>query len=643
MQIFELHFNPKIKEGRFFDSFVYEPEHSSEKKLGSLYIVGELKNSLPSDNKFLDKLAQVIKKNYYRISYNSAEKALSEDLKTANHFLAEEVKKENVGWLGNLSFAVLSLKNFELNFTKTGDLKVLLIREGQISDIGKNLDLEDIEPYPLKVFFSVVSGKLTDNDIIIVLTKDVFNFFAQQNILNKIAGTKNLDKKKLKEILPANLFQKEGGAKISGVCLLAVIKKELKPKGTIIFRKDEKFSPKDFVWPIIPFFKKTKNKIVNWIKNIYKPARKQKKKEIKKNSFLDNLKGLPEKIIKAISFKKEKPIKEKKKEITKNKTEKESGLKTVFFFNFRLIKAILGKIPSFKEKKGRIILILILIFILIAGFLIFKKTEENKENKIKIPLEGIERKINLAEGFIILEDKEKASSLLKEAWLELMPLMEKESSFSSDINSLKETLEEKMKKINNLNFIENPEQVSNSNYQELFNPIVIPENLIPSADSEFNPDLSASYLSNLYFLDKKTCKVIKYSSLGKSSWSGPKLWKEGDKHCQKPKSMAIDGSIWILNKDNSLTQYFKGDYQKTINLDFFPFPEDITKIKTTTESYYFYLLEPVNKRIIITDKAGNIIKQFQSDKFDNLKDIVVSKNEKTIWVLNNNDIYKIEI
>ena len=62
MQIFELHFNPKLKEEQIFDSFVYEPENVYEKRLGSIYMVAELQNALPQNLKFLDELAKVIKK-----------------------------------------------------------------------------------------------------------------------------------------------------------------------------------------------------------------------------------------------------------------------------------------------------------------------------------------------------------------------------------------------------------------------------------------------------------------------------------------------------------------------------------------------------------------------------------------------------
>lgn len=199
MQIFELHFNPKLKEDQVFDTFIYEPESAYEKKLGSLYVAGELQNSLRSDSNFLDNLAQVVKKNYYTLSINSPEKALSHSSKKANEFLAEEVKKEHVSWLGNLNFAIFSLSELNLNFTKTGDLKILLIRQGQIIDIGKNLDLQEIDTYPLKIFFNTVSGRLIENDKILVLTKQIFDFLKEKSILSQIAKNQTkFDSKKLK-------------------------------------------------------------------------------------------------------------------------------------------------------------------------------------------------------------------------------------------------------------------------------------------------------------------------------------------------------------------------------------------------------------------------------------------------------------
>ena len=115
MQIFELHFGKKNKNEVIFDAFCYVPEHFHEKRLGSLFVVSELKNPLPQTSKLTDRIFQAIKTRFYTLSVNSSSSALAEGLKTTNEYLTEEVRKENVAWLGNLSLAVVSINNFEIN------------------------------------------------------------------------------------------------------------------------------------------------------------------------------------------------------------------------------------------------------------------------------------------------------------------------------------------------------------------------------------------------------------------------------------------------------------------------------------------------------------------------------------------------
>jgi len=571
MQIFELHFNPKLKEDQIFDSFVYEPENTYEKNLGGLYIVGELENTLPQNSKFLDNLTKIIKKNYYTFSVKSPEKALSQCLKKANEYLAEEVKKENVSWLGNLNFTILSLNNFNLVFTKTG---------GEIIDLGKNLDLRQIEPYPLKIFLNTVSGKLLQDDKILVLTKEVFEFLFQQNLLAKIAQTENINSKKIKEILPISLFTKDEGSKISGICFLAVLatKSEKAEKfQPILFQNEKKFSfpkiklpfklPKIFKKPRLPKIKLPRIKI---------PATNQ------------------------------------------------------------IIEKFL---PKTKIKK-KLILIAVLILILVFGFLIFKKAGETRENEIKKSLFEIQEKVNQAENFLIFKNDEQANILFKEAWEEISLLAEKESSLKTDALSLKESIEEKLIELNKLETIENPELVNEPDPGLFSSPS---SSFVNPPLFEFSFDLSASYLSNLYFLDKKTCEIIKYSRLGNLNWSSAKKWMKDKGPCSNPKSMTVDGSVWILNGDNSILRYYSGSFEESIILNFFPFPENITQIKTKKNIPYLYLLEPVKNRVIVIDKKGEIIKQFQSEKFNNLKDLDISQDGKTIYLLDSSKVYKVEI
>jgi len=255
MQVFEFHFNPKLKPDLIFDSFCYEPENIYERKMGSLYLVGLLKNVLPRNLRFLEKLQKVIKEKYYKSTIFTPEKSLRESLKEANEFLEGLAKKGDVSWLGNLSFAILVLKNFKLNFTKVGGMKIFLLRRGQIIDIDKKLKFQDIEPYPLKIFGNIVSGKLAEGDLILVLTKEIFDFFQKNLLLNEIAKLPHFSEKGLKDILNGKT---EDLSKISGALLAISLRKEvLAGKREIILPKISKeFSLKEVLSPFLRSFKK---------------------------------------------------------------------------------------------------------------------------------------------------------------------------------------------------------------------------------------------------------------------------------------------------------------------------------------------------------------------------------------------------
>ena len=630
MQIFELHFNPKLKEDQTFDTFVYEPESAYEKKLGSLYIAGELQSSLRSDSKFLDNLAQAVKKSYYTLSINYPEKALSHSSKKANEFLAEEVRKEHVNWLGNLNFAIFSLSDFNLNFTKTGDLKILLIRQGQIIDIGKNLDFQEIDPYPLKIFFNTVSGKLIENDKILVLTKQLFDFFKEKNILSQIARIQNeLDSKKLKEILPASLFSKGEGTKVSGLCLIAVLTRDHGGQA-IIFQNKKKLIPFE-----IPKIHPVKYclAVISPLVKLFNRVNLKNRIKLPKMPKMPKIAKLPRLTIKKPGF-------------------------------------LIEKFKGQKNIKKNLILIVILTSILFFGFYLFKEASNKKEKEIGISLEEIKKKVSEAENLLIFKNEEQANSLFKEVWEEISSLTEKETSLKQEILSLKSSIEENLEKLNNLEKIENPEiaQELNPNqpeteYKKILyslsgeNLIFSPPNTVSVLKSgqwqeknidlpsfDFNLDLFSSYLSNLYFLDRENCKIVKYQNTGDLKWGPAKIWpKDSEEACSNPKSITVDGSVWILNKDNSILRYYSGSLKETIKLDFFPYPENISIITARPNLPYLYLLEPIKNRVIVIDKTGKLIRQIQSKKFDNLKEITVSPSGQAIYILNGSTIYKLKI
>jgi hypothetical protein len=224
MKVFEFYFNPRAKKDVVYDSFVYEPENIDKKRLGNLYIVGELLNTIQQDAHFLKNLAKIIEQGYY--DGTNSEQGLRIGLKKANEFLGEEIKKGKVNWLGNLNLAVISFQALVLNFTKIGDIKILLLRttdalnplvhsEVEIMDIGTNLEFQNVTSSSSKIFGNIVSGKLSPEDKIIVLTKNAFELFKKNDLIKKISQAPN--EKALKQIFKE---KKQILSEISGICLL---------------------------------------------------------------------------------------------------------------------------------------------------------------------------------------------------------------------------------------------------------------------------------------------------------------------------------------------------------------------------------------------------------------------------------------
>jgi hypothetical protein len=683
MQVFEFHFNPpqknKISAGQadyIFDTFCFEPKNIYERRIGGLYMAGLLRNILPQNARFLEILAEKIKDKYYKTASATPEKSLKEALRIANEYLEKVAREGDVSWLGNLSFSVVSLKNQELNFTKIGDFKTLLIRRGQMIDIDQGLKFNEIEPYPLKIFGNIVSGKLAEDDILLLLNNDVYQSFVRENLLNDLVQQSSTDEG-LKEIKKfGNILnnKKEELARTSGACLLMILNKEEGSRARESFNENEglkAFSFKEAFHPLLGIVKKIKLPSIN----------------LKKSDSSPEQKTTPTKQA-AIEFRKEKRS----------------------FPSLNLTRFY----PSAALKR-KLTIIVILALTLTTGFFLFQQQGEINLRNYQAKLEQIKQKIELANASYIaseydLRATKEANQLYQTAWQELSLLTNTSLRIPKDINlqaqELKDSIKENIYSLNKITEIENPELVfefkskdfvpqemlyldnkiyfTNSNSNNIFElnledkqeriielndkvsqmsisdeTILLfsqPDKIIvlqageikntvqlQPLSSETNLDHFVSYFSNLYFTDKNNQTIIKYPQTLEFNWSEPEIWlKPETKTATDLESMTVDGSIWLLASNNSIDRYHTGQLQETINLAIFPESKNLTKIYTTLELPNFYLLEPEQKRIIVLDKTDQIIGQYQSEKFNNLLDFSIS-TDKTIWLLNGLKLYKITI
>jgi len=687
MKVFEFHFNPKLRSGLTFDSFCFEPDNVYEKRMGSLYLTGALKNILPQNVNFLDKLAKIIQKEYYRSTIVKPEKALKESLKEANEFLEQVAKKGDVSWLGNLSFAALSLKNYQLNFTKVGDLKIFLLRSGKIIDIDQKLKFEEILPWPLKVFGNIVSGKLASDDVILVSTKEITDFLKKENLLQEIAKLEQVNQKKLKEIFDK---KKDNALKISGLCLVLALNQEAAA---------EEVAETPFSFPSRLISQKSAKQVIDPktypkefnLREAFTPLFKLISKV--RQSLFSRFKGLTGK--------------------PSLQPPEEEEAKPTKFPKLTIPKLPFPRLPfGFLLRGRKLILIPVLVIVLILGFFITQVKEESQIKEGQETLQEIQEKVNKAESLLVLKETKpevigEANLLLKESWEEISKFSKIASGLPRDLQNQLTSLEYKISKslfeLNNLEVIDEPELFFEFDGGE-FNPLKVTlfndnlyffsphsENLliidknaqarpiqaaktfnlaVALDDSilffskpdqitalspggfystaiekplyeNFNFDDLSVYGKHLYFLDKNSGEIIRYPHLEDFNWGPPQPWLAEEEKVIGAKSMAIDGSIWILDKDNSLGRYHKGKVEERINPETFPEIKDFKKVFTLPALPRLYVIEPAKNRVIIFDKTGQIIRQFQSQKFDNLLDFTVSRDGKTIYLLNGLKVYKI--
>lgn len=220
MQVFDYYLNPKLKRDVNFKSFYFQPEDQEEERLGSLIVVGELSNFLSKDKKLLDQLAEKIRKEFYSNIKEQPKKALSNALEEANLYLKTIADQDSQRWLGNLHLAIVNIKEYEINFSKSGTTKILLLRSREYIDIAENMEFQHGDSK--KYFSSVASGSLIPNDKIIVITQYLTGFF-EAYLANHLLNLEQFTHKKINTLIRE---KKEEMKDFCGILLLVLIRKE---------------------------------------------------------------------------------------------------------------------------------------------------------------------------------------------------------------------------------------------------------------------------------------------------------------------------------------------------------------------------------------------------------------------------------
>lgn len=150
------------------------------------------------------------------------------------------------------------------------------------------------------------------------------------------------------------------------------------------------------------------------------------------------------------------------------------------------------------------------------------------------------------------------------------------------------------------------------------------------------------YLSNIYVLDKTKGGVIKFIG-GSDGFGKANYFTDSKPDLENAKSIAIDGSIWILLSDGTILKYTKGKAD-AFNLTGLDSPlSKPSKIYTDVDSDYVYVLDNGNSRIVVLEKNGNYKEQYSANILSSAKEFEVLEKDKKILVLSSGKIYEISL
>jgi len=175
----------------------------------------------------------------------------------------------------------------------------------------------------------------------------------------------------------------------------------------------------------------------------------------------------------------------------------------------------------------------------------------------------------------------------------------------------------------------------------------IAQNVIQLADislssQEKNIADISTYFGNLYILSPEHNQIYKHQGT-ESGFGSAKAWVKTELDLSEAVSLAIDGEIFILTAEGQIYRLLKGEVQDFSIKGLDPEFSNPTKIFTDTNTTNLYIVEPEQKRIVVLNKEGKLINQYYSQRFNDLKDILVNEKSGRMYVLNGQVLYAVAL
>jgi hypothetical protein len=155
---------------------------------------------------------------------------------------------------------------------------------------------------------------------------------------------------------------------------------------------------------------------------------------------------------------------------------------------------------------------------------------------------------------------------------------------------------------------------------------------LPWANDQIEPTDAVTWGARLYVLDATHNRLIRqYATL--SGYGQPQFYLKDGTDVSQAISMAVDGSLWLLNADGSVTQIRLGNRQDFELQPINPPLTTATRLYTAEGLEHLWILDAAGQRVLAFDKeTGALVGQYVSDRLGNGKDLRVDETAGELLV-----------
>ena len=102
--------------------------------------------------------------------------------------------------------------------------------------------------------------------------------------------------------------------------------------------------------------------------------------------------------------------------------------------------------------------------------------------------------------------------------------------------------------------------------------------------------------------------------------------------------VGLDGSVWLWYADGSVEKYSLGTPQSFVARDVYPKLESVDGGFTSEKAEGVYLLDKAGGRVVVVDKEGNYLAQYEDESLSRAYGLVVFEEEKKMIYLADNKL-----